>query len=126
MQRFKYLGSKESAKALWQNREALNKYLAKLRDLMCVKIHEVIPVFVDEIPADLESEKLYISKKYSIAMHLCACGCGGKTVTPLGSGEWNLTETDSKVTLRPSVGNWSGENPYHAHYYITDNKIQWL
>lgn len=31
---FKWLGSREQAKELWENREALNKYLARLKELM--------------------------------------------------------------------------------------------
>lgn len=126
MHYFKYLGSKEQARELWENREALDKYLKRLKELMCVKINEITPIYVDEMPELLESGKLYISKMFNVAIHLCACGCGGKTVTPIGPGEWTLTDSGGKVTLRPSIGNWSGENPYHAHYYITDNKIEWL
>ena len=73
---------------------------------------------------DVDFGVLYISKEFGVAIHLCACGCGGKTVTPLN--KWKLTENEKGVTLRPSIGNWSGESPYHAHYYITNNKIQWL
>ncbi len=90
-----------------------------------MKINELIPKFVDYIPAQLEEGKLYISEEFKVAIHLCACGCGGKTVTPLGKGEWTLTKDEGGVTLRPSIGNWSGENPYHAHYFITNNKIEW-
>lgn len=90
------------------------------------KITEIQPIFLETIESDLEEGKLYISEKYATAIHLCACGCGQKTVTPLTKGEWSLTKNNDKVTLRPSIGNFSGENPYHAHYYITDNKIQWL
>ena len=126
MHYFKYLGSKESARQLWENRESLNRYLKKLRELMCEKIYEIIPVECEEIPAELESGILYISKQYKVAVHLCACGCGGKTVTPIKSDEWILTENEDKVTLRPSIGNFTGEEPYHAHYFITDNKIEWL
>lgn len=126
MHYFKYWGNKESARHLWENKEALDKYLKRLRELMCEKIHELTPVYVELMPEQLESGKLYISKKYSVARHLCACGCGGDTVTPLGAGEWSLNEKDGKVTLRPSIGNFSGESPYHAHYYISDNKIEWL
>ncbi len=125
MHYFKYLGSKESAKALWENREALDKYLNRLRELMCEKINEITPVYFDEIPKDLELGKLYITKQYEVAVHLCACGCGGKTVTPFCAGEWTLTDNDGKVTLRPSIGNFMGESPYHAHYFITDNRIEW-
>lgn len=31
---FKYLGNKEQARELWENREALDKYLARLKELM--------------------------------------------------------------------------------------------
>lgn len=90
------------------------------------KIFELQPVYCVEMPKELESGKLYISKEYKVAIHLCACGCGGKTVTPIEDTEWKLTEDDGKVTLRPSIGNFNGEEPYHAHYFITENKIDWL
>jgi len=90
------------------------------------RINELKPIYCDEIPADIEEGNMYITKQYGVAVHLCACGCGGKTVTPLGDGEWSMTENNGRVTLRPSIGNWSGQSPYHAHYYITDNKIEWL
>jgi hypothetical protein len=83
-------------------------------------------VYVEEIPAEIEPGKLFITKQYGVAVHLCACGCGGKTVTPLDPDEWTLTDSNNKVTLRPSIGNWTGQSPYHAHYYITANKIEWL
>lgn len=92
-----------------------------------MKTTELKPQYCDTIPKDLDEGILYISKAFSIAIHLCACGCKGKTVTPLGDNKWILTETnDGKITLRPSIGNWSGENPYHAHYLITENKIQFV
>lgn len=47
------------------------------------KIFELQPVFCVEMPPVLEHGKLYISKEYKVAIHLCACGCGIKTVTPL-------------------------------------------
>ena len=31
---FKFLGDAESARSLWENREALDKYLARLKELM--------------------------------------------------------------------------------------------
>lgn len=91
-----------------------------------MKLTEIKPVYVELMPDKIQPGVLYISEKYECAIHLCACGCGGKTVTPLGDGEWAITKSDGRVTLRPSIGNWSGEKPYHAHYYITLNKIEWL
>ncbi len=90
------------------------------------RINELIPQYVEFMPSELEDGKLYISEKFSIAIHLCACGCKRKTVTPLGDGEWSLSKNNDKITLRPSIGNFMGETPYHAHYYITDNQIEWL
>lgn len=94
-----------------------------------MRINEIRPEFVEHIPHEVEEGVLYISKEYQIAIHLCACGCGGKTATRINrpNGDcWTLEESDVTVTLRPSIGNWSGENPYHAHYLITKNKIEWL
>ena len=95
------------------------------------KIHELKIKYVHYMPKEKEHGILYISKEFSLAIHLCACGCGIETVTPFNdSREWILTEkeafTTTEVTLRPSIGNFMGESPYHAHYYITENKIEWL
>lgn len=89
------------------------------------RLTEIVPKFVETITGEPEPGVLYISEEYGVAVHLCACGCGGKTVTPLGPGEWSLAKNGDKVTLRPSIGNWSGESPYHAHYFITDNRVDW-
>lgn len=93
------------------------------------KIYQLEPVFCEHIPEDKEEGKLYISKEFRIAIHLCACGCGIQSVTPLkpsSFGGWTLTDNQGLITLRPSIGNFAGEKPHHAHYYITDNKIEWL
>jgi len=93
------------------------------------KIYKLEPVFCEQIYKELEEGKLYISEKYGVAIHLCACGCGVETVTdfqPVWSAGWTFKNNNGLVTLRPSIGNFNGEEPYHAHYYITDNKIEWL
>jgi len=96
-----------------------------------MRIDNLIPFFVNEIPQDkyLAEGRIYISIKYGCAVHLCACGCKGKTISslkPVFSDGWDLANNQGKVTLRPSIGNWAGQKPYHAHYYITENKIEWL
>ena len=96
-----------------------------------MKITELIPVFIENCPEgkDMEEGKLYISKKYGMANHLCACGC--KEQTPIGfkpewKDGWTLIENpDGTISFSPSIGNFSGQNPYHAHYFIIDNKIIW-
>lgn len=80
-------------------------------------------MFVSYVPRDLEDGRLYISMEYATAVHLCACGCGTKTVTPLSRGGWTLT-FNGAVTLRPSVGN--GQARCRSHYLVNDDKIQWL
>lgn len=90
-----------------------------------IRLTTIKPIFCDTIPKTLEHGKLYISKKYHVAVHLCACGCGSKTVTPLGKDEWTLIENiGHTVTLRPSIGNF--EFPCKSHYFITENHIDWL
>jgi Family of unknown function (DUF6527) len=80
-------------------------------------------VRVEFMPQTLEPGVLYVSEKYDSALHLCACGCGTKTSTPLGPAEWNLRETKSGPTLYPSIGNW--QQSCKSHYWIYDGKIIW-
>lgn len=91
-----------------------------------MRVNELQPVHCEEIPHDLDYGVLYISRLYNVAVHLCACGCDKKTVTPLDAKiGWTIDDADGKITLRPSIGNFRGEDPYHAHYFITQNTIQW-
>lgn len=91
-----------------------------------MKINELKPEYVHYVPDKMEEGVLYISIEFRLANHLCACGCGIETVTPLGKDDWQLTDNNGLITLRPSIGNFRWENPYHAHYYITNNNIEWL
>lgn len=86
-------------------------------------MNKLQPEFVEFIPTDLEEGKLYVSMKYCTAVHLCACGCGERVVTPLRENEWTLS-FNGVVTLSPSIGNF--EFPCRSHYYIIRNGIQWL
>ena len=92
-----------------------------------MRLTEIKPIYVDVIPKEIEEGILYISKKYRTSSHLCACGCGERCVLPFdpGDDDWKLIENSDQVSLTPSIGNWNGEKPYHAHYYITENKIKW-
>lgn len=90
------------------------------------RLTSIRPVFCDLIPEEVEHGVLYISEKYEIAIHLCACGCGMKAVTPIRSSEWTLTKNENSVSLSPSIGNFTWERPnYHAHYFITNNQVRW-
>ena len=72
------------------------------------------------VPTALDECVLYVSREYEVAVHLCACGCKGKTVTPIGVGGWTLTENEQGATLSPSIGNWQ---TCKAHYWIRDGKV---
>lgn len=91
------------------------------------KIFEFTEIqYVRNIPRITEHGILYISNEFELAIHLCACGCGIETVTPFNKGEWSLSKNENnEVSLRPSIGNFNGEKPYHAHYWIKDSKIKW-
>src|SRR5690349_6186312 len=79
--------------------------------------------FVEFMPDKLEPGKLYVSRRYSTAAHLCCCGCGLEVVTPLNPAQWRLKESNGTVSLYPSIGNWSF--PCQSHYWITNNRVKW-
>lgn len=81
------------------------------------------PEFVEFIPDHLDEGVIYISRRYSTASHLCCCGCGREVVTPLNPAKWRIVEKAGKVSLTPSVENWSF--PCRSHYWICDNRVQW-
>jgi len=92
-------------------------------------------VYMDILPPveELKERTLYISKRFGVSKHLCGCGCGLLTVLPFDhiingvNHGWRLIEKDGLVSFTPSVGNFSWDRPsYHAHYYITDNKIRFV
>ena len=80
--------------------------------------------FVEHIPEKLEKGVLYISIPHTVAIHLCACGCGEEVVTPLHPKTgWTLIFNGVDISLRPSIGNWNFS--CRSHYFITNNKIVW-
>lgn len=92
-----------------------------------MRLTELRPEFVELVPEKLEPGVLYVSMKYEVAVHLCACGwCGVKTVTPFGSWKesWALTVEDGRVTLSPSIGNF--QMPCASHYCIVANRVHWV
>lgn len=74
-------------------------------------------------PTPLEQGVLYISERFKTAIHLCACGCGEKVVTPLNPSGWSVRISGGQATLNPSIGNWSMK--CKSHYFIRNNKVVW-
>jgi hypothetical protein len=88
-----------------------------------IKATRIRPEFVDRIPKTLEQGVIYISEKYSTAAHNCCCGCGVKIMTPLKPGRWRLKVAGGRVSIYPSIGNWS--SACQSHYWIEGNQIRW-
>lgn len=88
-----------------------------------MKTQYLTPVYVDFMPINMEEGKLYISLRYGVAMHFCPCGCKEKVVTPLSENGWTL-KYNGKISLFPSIGNYY--LGCQSHYFILDNKIDWV
>ncbi len=88
-----------------------------------MRTSNITPKFTDRIPQTLDEGILYISERFSTSAHNCCCGCGYKVVLPLKDGKWSLRKNGARVSLSPSVGNWS--LPCQSHYWITNNKVLW-
>jgi hypothetical protein len=86
-----------------------------------MRIGSIRPVYVDSFPKTLEDGILYISRPFSTACHRCCCGCGAKIVTPIRPTEYSLTDASGRVSLYPSIGNWS--HPCRSHYVIRDGQV---
>lgn len=86
-----------------------------------MKITQIRPEFVEYIPERLEEGVLYISERYRTAVHKCCCGCGQEVVTPLSPAEWRLRRNGNRVSLWPSIGNWS--YPCRSHYVIRGGRV---
>lgn len=84
---------------------------------------QISPEFVEHIPEHPRPGILYISKRYATALHLCCCGCGTEVVTPLNPAKWHLNDDGGRISLSPSIGNWSF--PCQSHYWIERNSVRW-
>lgn len=87
-----------------------------------MKVSRIEHQFVEFLPDDVDEGVLYVSMTYAIAEHRCCCGCGERVVTPLSPNDWVLT-FDGRVSLRPSIGNWSF--PCQSHYWIREGEVVW-
>jgi hypothetical protein len=87
------------------------------------KLYAIRPEFVDRLPKVLEDGVFYISEKFGTSAHNCCCGCGTKIVVPLKPGRWTLKQKNGRISVWPSIGNWS--SVCQSHYVIRDNQIEW-
>lgn len=89
-----------------------------------IKTVPITPEYITYVPEKMGQGILYISREFETALHLCLCGCGNEVVTPLSENGWILTESKGKVSLYPSIGNYS--LPCRSHYVITQNKANFI
>jgi len=78
---------------------------------------------VNYMPNTFDQGVLYVSHKYQIAGHLCACGCGEKVWTPLGHTDWSVKMSKNGPSMRPSIGN--GQLNCKSHYIIRNGSVLW-
>lgn len=88
-----------------------------------MRVTQVEPRFVDQVPDDLEHGVLYVSLPFRTTVHLCACGCGNQTWVRLRPERHHLTYDGETVTLTGSIGNW--RFPCRSHYWIESSRIVW-
>ena len=74
------------------------------------------------IPGKLKPGVIYRSFEYLAAIHLCACGCGSETVTPMDQG-WKISGPNNAPSVTPSIGNM--KMPCASHYWIKNGEVQW-
>lgn len=88
-----------------------------------IKKVEVSPKYMVHIPevSEMEQGVIYVSIPYKTANHLCLCGCGQQTITPLNDNGWrfSMNHNDGKISLSPSIGNYQFE--CKSHYIITNS-----
>ena len=86
----------------------------------------IIHQFVTAIPprTEMEPKTLYISIPLRIANHLCICGCGTESPTPLAPTEWRMTFDGESVSLAPSIGNQRMN--CRSHYWIKGGQAIWV
>ena len=79
--------------------------------------------FVEFMPEKLEPGVIYVSLRFALVSHQCACGCGEEVVTPLSPKDWQLIFNGDTVSLYPSIGNWKFQ--CRSHYWIDQNRAVW-
>jgi hypothetical protein len=78
--------------------------------------------FVESFPTPMEPGVVYVSTMYSIAGHICPCGCGLEVVTKLSPARWRVI-FDGEVSLSPSIA--ATGLPCNSHYFITRGQVDW-
>lgn len=79
---------------------------------------------VNQIPTIIENGILYVSFLYNVSVHNCPCGCGEQVIILINPNGWSIKYNGEEVSFSPSIGNWTFE--CKSHYYITNNRVNWI
>src|SRR5690348_10729378 len=79
--------------------------------------------FVEYMPDALEDGVIYVSLRFCLVSHKCACGCGEEVVLKLSPNDWRLTFDGETISIDPSIGNWSLK--CQSHYWIINSRVRW-
>lgn len=77
---------------------------------------------MEKLPENPLEHTLYVSHKYEMTLHRCACGCSHKVFTFLGDGHKVFGSLDSPTVI-PSIGVWDAK--CRSHYFIDSGKVVW-
>ena len=89
-----------------------------------MELRELKLQVVHRVPENLHQSILYVSFDCNVVIHLCACGCGEKVVTPIAPNFWAVKYNGETVSLSPSIGNF--QFSCKSHYWIRENKVVWV
>ena len=91
------------------------------------KITTLKTELVEYMPEKKEPGVIYVSHRFELAIHLCACGeCNQETVTDFGSWKqsWTLTlDAENRASLHPSIGNF--QFSCRSHYWVKNGEVIW-
>jgi hypothetical protein len=79
--------------------------------------------FVVSTPDSMEEGIVYVSTRFNVVSHLCACGCKTEVVTPITPKDWEFTYDGETISLSPSIG--VSALPCHSHYWIRRSQVKW-
>lgn len=87
-----------------------------------MKVKVLMPMYVANLPEQLQEGVIYICEEFDATAHKCCCGCGEDVYNKLGPAKWQLTkERNGTVSLYPSIGNW--KYACRSHYWIVNNRV---
>jgi Family of unknown function (DUF6527) len=77
---------------------------------------------VDRLPSLLDTNVVYVSDEYGLAVLKCACGCGHRVTLLLDDGHV-VNDVDGLADISPSIGVWDAA--CKSHFWIRRGEVTW-